>query len=175
MSLAENILYTHQIDSPIGKLSIAASDKGICMLEFDDVTRLDNHHKDLIAAYPNVVDKPNQHILKLKKQLLEYFSNTRKSFDIPIDYVGTDFQISVWKELLNISYGTTRSYKEQAVALGDLKAIRAIANANGQNKIAIVIPCHRVIGSDGSLTGFGGGLWRKKFLIELESNQVSLF
>lgn len=168
-------LYTYQIDSPIGKISIAASDKGICMLEFDAISRLENHHKDLIAVYPNVVEKPNQHILKLEKQLSEYFSTQRKSFDVPIDYIGTEFQIKVWEELLNINYGATRSYKEQALILGNLKAIRAVANANGQNKIAIIIPCHRVVGSDGSLTGFGGGLWRKEFLLNLESNQQSLF
>jgi O-6-methylguanine DNA methyltransferase len=170
-----NNLYTSQIDSPIGKLFIASSNKGICMLEFDAISRLENHHKDLIAVYPNVVEKPNQHILKLEKQLSEYFSTQRKAFDVPIDLIGTDFQIKVWKELLNINYGVTRSYKEQSIALGDIKAIRAVANTNGQNKIAIVIPCHRVIGSDGSLTGFGGGLWRKEFLLNLESKQQSLF
>jgi len=168
-------LYIHQINSPIGILTIAASNKGICMLEFDNESRLSKHQKDLTTVYPNVIHKSNTHISELEKQLLEYFNKTRKTFDIPMDLIGTNFQIKVWQELLNIPFGTVRSYKNQALALNDLKAIRAVANANRQNKIAIIIPCHRVIGSDGNLTGFGGGLWRKQFLLNLESNQKSLF
>ncbi len=170
-----NSLYIHQLDSPIGKLSIASSEKGICMLEFENEKRINKHLKDILKVYPTIVEKPNKHIQLLEKQLNQYFNKSLSNFNIPIDLIGTDFQIKVWKELSNINYGKTRSYKEQAIALGDLKAIRAVANANGQNKIAIIIPCHRVVGSDGNLTGFGGGLWRKQFLLELESNQASLF
>ena len=88
---------------------------------------------------------------------------------------GTEFQIKVWKALLEIPFGATKTYKEQSIIVGDLKAIRAVGTANGKNLIPIVIPCHRVLGSDGSLTGFSGGLWRKRFLLDLESNQLSLF
>ncbi len=96
-------------------------------------------------------------------------------FTIPLDLIGTDFQKKVWNELIKIPFGETRSYKDQSIAVGDLLAIRAVANANGKNKIAIIVPCHRVIGSDGSLTGYAGGKKRKQFLLELESQQLNLF
>lgn len=110
-------------------------------------------------------------------QLEEYFNGIRTEFDLKLNPNGTDFQNSVWDELKNIPYGKTRSYMEQTKKLGNLKAIRAVASANGKNQISIVIPCHRVIGSDGSLTGYAGGLWRKKWLLEHENpnKQTSLF
>lgn len=110
-------------------------------------------------------------------QLEEYFNGVRTEFDLKLNPNGTDFQNSVWDELKNIPYGKTRSYMEQTKKLGNLKAIRAVASANGKNQISIVIPCHRVIGSDGSLTGYAGGLWRKKWLLEHENpnKQTSLF
>ncbi len=110
-------------------------------------------------------------------QLDEYFSGERKDFDLKLNPKGTNFQQSVWKELNNIPYGKTRTYMEQTKQIGDPKAIRAVASANGKNPIWIVIPCHRVIGSDGSLTGYAGGIWRKKWLLEHESpvKQQSLF
>lgn len=104
----------------------------------------------------------------------EYFEGKRTDFDIPLDLIGSEFQIGVWEQLLRIPYGKTRSYKEQAEALGKPLAIRAVANANGLNKISILIPCHRVIGSDGSLTGYGGGLWRKEKLLQLEGAPIRL-
>ena len=165
----------NKVDSPIGTLTIGATKKGICMLEFDNEQRKNAHYADFTKYYSIVEEGENNHLQNLAIQLAEYFNKTRKSFDIKLDLMGTEFQISVWKELQYIPYGSTRSYKEQAIALNNLKGIRAVANANGQNKIAIIIPCHRVIGSDGNLTGFGGGLWRKKHLLELESSQVSLF
>ena len=110
-------------------------------------------------------------------QLDEYFNGTRKKFDLKLNPQGTDFQKSVWKELLEIKYGKSRTYLEQSKELGDVKAIRAVASANGKNPIWIIIPCHRVIGSDGSMTGYAGGIWRKKWLLEHESGvkQQSLF
>lgn len=110
-------------------------------------------------------------------QLQEYFEGKRTHFDLKLNPKGTDFQQSVWKELLNIPYGETLSYMELSKKIGDVKAIRAVAAANGKNPLWIVIPCHRVIGTDGSLTGYAGGLWRKKWLLELENptNQQSLF
>lgn len=110
-------------------------------------------------------------------QLDEYFTGERRDFDLKLNPKGTDFQQSVWKELNNIPYGKTRTYMEQTKQIGDPKAIRAVASANGKNPIWIVIPCHRVIGSDGSLTGYASGIWRKKWLLEHESpvKQQSLF
>ncbi len=110
-------------------------------------------------------------------QLNEYFEGKRTSFDFKLNPKGTDFQQKVWKSLLEIPFGKTRTYLEQSKILGDVKAIRAVASANGKNPLWIVVPCHRVIGTDGSLTGYAGGLWRKKWLLEHENptNQVSLF
>lgn len=111
------------------------------------------------------------------KQLQEYFEGKRTSFNFPINPKGTDFQQKVWKALLEIPYGKTTSYMDLSKKLGDVKAIRAVASANGKNPLWIVVPCHRVIGSDGSLTGYAGGLWRKKWLLEHENplKQQSLF
>lgn len=111
------------------------------------------------------------------QQLEEYFAGTRTEFNLKLNPQGTVFQQSVWKELLNIPFAKTRTYLEQTKKIGDPKAIRAVASANGKNPIWIVIPCHRVIGSDGSLTGYAGGIWRKKWLLEHESpvKQQSLF
>ena len=110
-------------------------------------------------------------------QLNEYFEGKRLNFDLKLNPQGTDFQKKVWKGLLQIPYGKTRTYLEQSKVLGDVKAIRAVASANGKNPLWIVVPCHRVIGSDGSLTGYAGGLWRKKWLLEHENptTQQSLF
>lgn len=110
-------------------------------------------------------------------QLDEYFNGKRASFNVTVNPKGSEFQIKVWKELLKIPYGKTRTYLEQSKALGDVKAIRAVAAANGKNPLWIVIPCHRVIGSDGSLTGYAGRIWRKKWLLALEnpSKQQTLF
>ncbi|WP_218598158.1 methylated-DNA--[protein]-cysteine S-methyltransferase [Polaribacter sp. NJDZ03] len=110
-------------------------------------------------------------------QLDQYFSGKRSNFDLKLNPQGTDFQKKVWDELLNIPYNKTRTYLEQSKALGDVKAIRAVASANGKNPIWIIIPCHRVIGSDGSLTGYAGGIWRKKWLLAHENpvKQQSLF
>jgi methylated-DNA-[protein]-cysteine S-methyltransferase len=110
-------------------------------------------------------------------QLDEYFAGTRTEFDLKLNPQGTQFQQKVWKELLNTPFNKTRTYLEQSKSLGDVKAIRAVASANGKNPIWIVIPCHRVIGSDGSLTGYAGGIWRKKWLLDHENpvKQQSLF
>lgn len=111
------------------------------------------------------------------QQLEEYFAGERVEFNLKLNPQGTDFQQSVWNELLTIPFGKTRTYLEQTKKIGDPKAIRAVASANGKNPIWIIIPCHRVIGSDGSLTGYAGGIWRKKWLLEHESpvKQQSLF
>ena len=111
------------------------------------------------------------------QQLTEYFEGNRNTFDFPLNPQGTDFQKKVWKALLEIPFGKTTSYQDLSIKLGDVKAIRAVASANGKNPLWVVVPCHRVIGSDGSLTGYAGGLWRKKWLLEHETPpiQQSLF
>jgi len=108
-------------------------------------------------------------IQQLKQELREYFNGERKSFDVKLDTKGTEFQESAWQALMKIPYGETRSYQDQAIAIGNPAAIRAVAGANNRNKISIVIPCHRVIGKNGSMTGYGGELWRKEFLLKLEN------
>jgi len=120
------------------------------------------------------VEYEDETIKKVKKQLDEYFLMERKDFDIPLVFVGSEFQKNVWDALLKIPYGETRSYKQQAKIVGDEKAVRAVANANGANAISIIVPCHRIIGSDGKLTGYAGGLNMKKKLLELENNLFNI-
>ncbi len=162
-----------RILSPLGPLFAGATEQGICLLEFTDRRMLETQIKilknRLKAAF---IPGENRHLIALGKQLKEYFSGKRTAFDIPLVLPGTPFQHKVWQALQEIPFGETRSYQEQAIAIGNPKAVRAVATANGDNRIAIVIPCHRVIGKDGSLTGYGGGLWRKQHLLDLE--QASL-
>lgn len=106
----------------------------------------------------------------LNQQLQQYFSGDRKTFDLPLVLPGSDFQRNVWHELLRIGPGTTSSYKQQAIALGNALAVRAVARANGDNRIAFIVPCHRVVGSNGELTGHSGGLWRKQWLLDHETS-----
>jgi AraC family transcriptional regulator, regulatory protein of adaptative response / methylated-DNA-[protein]-cysteine methyltransferase len=160
---------TTRIETPLGEMIAAATDEGVCLLEFDDRKILHNEFKDLQRLLETTMENgENNHLTTLRKQLGEYFEGSRKEFSVPLITPGSEFQIAVWKELLNIPFGSTRSYLEQAGALKSPESIRAVANANGMNRIAIVIPCHRVIGSDGRLVGYGGGLKRKKWLLDHE-------
>ena len=146
-----------------------ATDEGICLLEFTDRRMLPTEYKDLTRLLKTTLeDGENRHHKILKKQLKEYFDGSRKDFSIALVTPGSEFQKAVWKELQNIKFGTTRTYQEQSIALNRPDSVRAVANANGMNRISIVIPCHRVIGSDGRLTGYGGGLKRKKWLLDHE-------
>ena len=171
-----------KIETPLGEMIAGATDEGICLLEFDDRKRLTSEYKDLTRQLKTSIENgENIHTKILKKQLKEYFNGERKDFNLPLVTPGSEFQNKVWKELQNIEYGATRSYQEQAIALRKPDSIRAVANANGMNRIAIVIPCHRVIGSDGRLVGYGGGLKRKKWLLDHEKThsgkavELSLF
>ena len=130
---------------------------------------LETEFKEL-SKYLDAVILPgdNKYFGVLKKEINEYFEGKRKSFTVPLDAPGTEFQKGVWEELKKIPYGQTISYKTQAERLKNPKGVRAVANANGHNRISIIIPCHRVIGEDGTLTGYGGGLWRKKWLLDFE-------
>ncbi len=170
------LIYHHKFSTPLGPMYAAATENGLCLLEFADRPDLEKQIQSLSnRLHTKIITGTNQYITATIEQLREYFEGSRKEFDIPLVLVGSDFQQKVWQELIRIPFGTTRSYKRQSEALGDMKAIRAVASANGQNKIAIVVPCHRVIGSDGSLTGYAGGLSRKKWLLDHERSQLSLF
>ncbi len=163
------MILTCMIGTPLGEMVAGATEEGICLLEFCDRKMLPTEYKDLARLLKTMISEgENTHLKELKIQLAEYYAGTRKEFNIPLATPGSEFQISVWKELLRIPYGSTRSYMEQAVALKKPDAVRAVANANGMNRIAIIIPCHRVIGTDGQLTGYGGGLKRKKWLLDHE-------
>lgn len=150
--------------TPIGTAKIVGDENGISA-----VTVIDDA-METSAEIPEILKDCVQ-------QLDDYFNGTRKQFELKLNPQGTDFQKRVWKELLLVPYGKTKTYLEQSKQLGDVKAIRAVASANGKNPIWIIIPCHRIIGSDGSLTGYAGGIWRKKWLLEHEnpSLQQSLF
>lgn len=157
------------IETPLGEMIAGATRDGICLLEFID-RRPDSDLLKPIAKImgSEVKEGSNKHLRSLKKQLREYFRGKRKEFTVSLITPGTDFQQAVWKNLLNIPFGTTLSYGEQARNLKNIKSARAVAQANSSNRIAIVIPCHRIIGSDGSLVGYRGGLERKKWLLNHE-------
>jgi len=162
------ISITH-IETELGAMIAGAVEEGICLLEFSDRRMLSTEYKDLSRYLKtNIEEGESTHFQALRIQLEEYFKGLRKDFSVPLVTPGTPFQQAVWKELMSIPFGTTRSYLEQAIALGKTESIRAVANANGMNRISIIIPCHRVIGSDGSLTGYGGGLKRKRWLLDHE-------
>ena len=154
---------TAYIKTPLGIAKIVGDENGV-----SEISVLDEG--TVSAEIPTVLQEA---VL----QLNAYFEGKRNSFDFKLNPKGTEFQLKVWKALLDIPYGKTRTYLEQSKVLGDVKAIRAVASANGKNPLWIVVPCHRVIGTDGSLTGYAGGLWRKKWLLELENptTQQSLF
>ncbi|MDL2213084.1 methylated-DNA--[protein]-cysteine S-methyltransferase [Bacteroides sp. OttesenSCG-928-N06] len=157
------------IDTDLGPMVAIATDRGICMFEFADYKLIDLELRQLREQFKvPFVQADNPHFETLRKQLNEYFKGERKEFDIPLDLVGTEFQKAVWLSLLQIPYGCTTTYGKQAELIGKPSSVRAVANANGKNKISIILPCHRVIGSDGSLTGYGGGIERKKKLLDFE-------
>ena len=151
------------IESPLGITKIVGDENGISVIS--------------ILSEGDITNKIPKNLQECVSQLHEYFAGQRNNFDFKLNPQGTDFQQKVWQELLNIPFGKTMSYLDLSKKLGDVKAIRAVASANGRNPLWIVVPCHRVIGTDGSLTGYAGGLWRKKWLLEHESpsKQQSLF
>jgi methylated-DNA-[protein]-cysteine S-methyltransferase len=148
--------------SPVGKLKLVAGPAGLAAILWEN----DREDRVKLGAMAEEPDHPV--LVEAKRQLDEYFAGTRTHFDLPLDFRGTDFQKSVWAALLTIPAGETRSYADIAAQIGRPSACRAVGAANGKNPISIIAPCHRVIGSDGSLTGFAGGLEGKKFLLELE-------
>lgn len=166
---SQGVIDLTRLETPIGTMFAAAVPQGICLLEFSDRKALPTELKALAKHYnATVLQGDNPHFAQLKKELEAYFEGRLQTFEVPLAMPGTAFQQSVWQQLLTIPYGSTRSYAEQAERIGKPAAVRAVANANGMNRISILVPCHRVIGSDGHLTGYGGGLWRKQWLLELE-------
>lgn len=159
-----------RLTTPLGAMFVCATENGICLLEFADRKMLETEFADLQKRLNAVIlTGENKHIIQAKKELEEYFEGQRTVFEVNLEPIGTDFQKTVWEGLHQIDYGKTRSYQQQSEHLGNPKAIRAVASANGMNKISIIIPCHRVIGKDGTLTGYGGGLERKKWLLMHEN------
>jgi len=168
-SKEQKVINLMRLETPLGTMYAGAVEQGICLLEFTDRKMLETELKSLSKLLnARIIQGANKHFNLLSDQLGEYFEGKRKEFSVPLFTPGSEFQQTVWKELQNIPYGSTRSYKQQAQALKRPEAIRAVANANGMNRISILIPCHRVIGEDGNLTGYGGGIWRKKWLLDME-------
>ena len=163
------------IETPVGPLVVGATGDAVCLLEFSDRRMLETQLQALRRRVRMpLVPGTNRWLTVLKAQLDEYFAGKRRDFDLPLRYPGTPFQEKVWSALLEIPYGSTCSYKDVARKVGHPQAVRAVGTANGMNRIAIVIPCHRVVNANGNLGGYGGGLWRKRILLDLENGQPSL-
>lgn len=156
------------LDSPVGLLSLLATDSALVAV----VWRRETH---LRAGFETAVEKPRHPVLhETARQLREYFAGKRRAFELPLEFRGTEFQRRAWSALLTIPYGETRSYRQMAEHIGNPTAVRAVGAANGRNPISIIAPCHRVIGMNGDLTGFGGGLDAKAHLLALEAPQRQL-
>ena len=161
------IRYAH-VDSPVGALLVAVSDDGVCEVAFADGPQARRQPEQEWIHDPSAVQQ-------VAEQLGQYFTGERRQFELPLAAWGTEFQQAVWKALTDIPFGETRSYADVANAIGRPKAVRAVGAANGRNPISIIVPCHRVIGSNGALTGFGGGLPVKQYLLNLERGAPGLF
>jgi AraC family transcriptional regulator of adaptative response/methylated-DNA-[protein]-cysteine methyltransferase len=167
----EHVVMTRVL-TPLGPLVAGATGEGLCLLEFADRPMLETQIKKL-RKYMDCAVTPgsNRHIEQIDAELAEYFAGERTDFEVALVVPGTDFQKQVWDALGQIPYGETRSYEEIARVIDNPKAVRAVGRANGANRIPIVIPCHRVVRADGSLGGYGGELWRKRFLLRLEGHE----
>lgn len=169
-SIGEGIILINRLTTPLGPMFICATDNGVCLLEFVDRRMLETEFRDLQKLLKaNIISGENEHIKQAKTEIEEYFNGNRKVFEVPLETPGTSFQKRVWHGLLEIPYGSKSTYQTQAERIEKPTAIRAVASANGFNRISIIVPCHRVIGKDGSLMGYGGGLERKGWLLEHEA------
>lgn len=174
MSLNDPIFKAQRFDTPLGIMRAIADENALYILEFlnegDDVATA---HRMFQKNKKHIIVKEKNHITRyVEKELKAYFSGALKNFQTPLHTEGTLFQKKAWNSLLNIPYGQTRSYAEQAQALGKAQAFRAVGNANSMNTLAIIIPCHRIITSSGQLGGYAGGLWRKKWLLQHEKQNA---
>ena len=162
------------LESPVGPLVAGATQAGVCLLEFTDRRMLETQFTTIRKRFGcGIVPGESEHLDRLREELARYFAGALRQFTVPLIYPGTPFERRVWDGLLSISYGETRSYDDLAREIGCHGASRAVGGANGRNRIAIVIPCHRVINKSGALGGYGGGLWRKQFLLDLERSHCS--
>lgn len=166
---AGRTVYLERLATPLGTMLAGATDNALCLLDFADRRQLETQLRSLRRKLScRFLPARHEIIRRAEIELDEYFNAGRRTFSLPLELAGTDFQETVWQALLEIPYGATWSYAELARVIGRPTAVRAVARANGDNRMPIVIPCHRVIGADGKLTGYGGGLWRKQRLLELE-------
>jgi len=166
---------TQRIDTPIGPMRAIASEAGLVLCEYDDPKRLPAQLQRMRALFGvDVVPGEHPFLDQTRRELSEYFAATRESFSVPLVLDGTPFQTSVWRALLAIPFGSTTSYDQLATRIGRPGAARAVGRANGDNRMAIIVPCHRVINASGTLAGYGGGLRRKKWLLAHESRGVQL-
>lgn len=154
------------IPSPVGQLILVARDTKLAAILWE------NERLNRVRLGPLEEDSQHPVLKETERQLMEYFAGQRRRFDLALDFAGTDFQVRVWQALLTIPFGETRSYRDIAIQIGQPTAVRAVGAANGRNPISIIAPCHRVIGTSGSLTGFAGGLAAKQFLLSLEGQQT---
>jgi len=169
----ESSIWINRVATPLGSMIVGVHDSGLCLLEFAERRMLDTQLKRL-SRHMGRVFLPGEHVLMeaVREQLNAFFDGSLRSFSLPVQAPGTVFQESVWSALQKIPYGETRSYAQVAEAIGQPDAVRAVGRANGDNRIAIVIPCHRVIGSGGEPVGYGGGVWRKEYLLAMEQAQA---
>jgi AraC family transcriptional regulator of adaptative response/methylated-DNA-[protein]-cysteine methyltransferase len=169
-------IVTTVLESPVGPLIACATSEAVCLLEFGDRRAVETQVATLRSRFERaIVPGRNEHLERLKAELRGYFAGELKEFSVPIAHPGTPFQEAVWRRLLSIPYGETLSYAQLAIDVGRAGAQRAVGTANGKNRIAIIIPCHRVVNKSGKLGGYGGGLWRKQFLLNLERGESGLF
>jgi len=167
----KTLVHVTRVQTPLGPMVIGATQEVLCLLEFADRRMLETQLKRVEKFFDAVLVPGDTDLTRrTARELEEYFHGTLQRFTVPFELRGTEFQNRVWSELCAIPYGETLSYAKLAERIGSPRAVRAVARANGDNRISILIPCHRVIGSDGNLTGYGGGLWRKKWLLQLEKH-----
>ncbi|GGE43713.1 methylated-DNA--protein-cysteine methyltransferase [Pullulanibacillus camelliae] len=169
------LIYVGEMTSPIGTLTVGCIDEGVCYIAFGSIQEVELQMKawaSKVLLYSDIVHD-TEHTSEPIRQLQEYFAGERQTFTVPICLKGTPFQKKVWHALQDIGYGETRSYKEIAEAIGNPKAVRAVGGANNKNPVSILIPCHRVVGSNGALVGYGGGLDKKEILLDLEKKYLA--
>ena len=174
IAAAQLVIHVAPIETPLGTMIAGATAEHLVCLEYQDTRRPAAQLARLAAALGGVIEEAETTLIALvRQQLEEYFRRERRVFDLPLDTPGSAFQRRVWSELRRIPWGETRSYGDVARAIGEPGAAREVGRANGENRIAVVIPCHRVIGSDGKLVGYGGGLWRKRKLLDIEAQALA--
>lgn len=170
-----NMIIYKRIKTPVGEMSLGAFGSKICFLEFHMPDRFEEMSRRICKLYEaEFVEGTCNVIEKAEKELREYFEVERKEFSVPLVLRGTEFELKIWKQLQKIPYGQVCSYSDMANKINSPKSVRAVGGANHNNPIAIIIPCHRVVGKNGSLVGYGGGMDKKKFLIELERGEIPL-